>query len=130
MDAATLLVGVIFLAIAGRIRTRVRLPRFFPRVEGFSEFLKNALTGLTVQSLGVVVSLQLGFEVAVVGYLARCFPLLSRVVVGDVPELRCAPPVPVKRFLYLCVVEDFHSVGAMDFQHSERLYNDLYSLQY
>ena len=130
VDAATLLVVVIFLAVAGRIRTRVRLPRFVPRVEGFSEFLKNALTGLTVQSLGVVVSLQLGFEVAVVRYLARGFPLLSRVVVGDVvrlcltgsqtesenvPELAGTPPVPVKRFLYLCVVEDFHSMGSVEF---------------
>jgi hypothetical protein len=38
--------------------------------------------------------------------------------------------VPVKRFLYLCVVEDFHSMGSVDFEHSERLYNYLYSLQY
>ena len=119
-----------FFAVAGRIRTRVRLLRFVPRVEGFSEFLKNALTGLTVQSLVVVVSLQLVFEVAVVRYLARGFPLLSRVVVGDIPEFRCTPPVPVKRFLYLCVVEDFHSMGSVDFQHSERLYNDLYPIQY
>ena len=46
VDAATLLVVVIFFAVAGRIRTRVRLPLAVPRVEGFSEFLKNALTGL------------------------------------------------------------------------------------
>ena len=48
VDAATLLVGVILFAVAGRIRSSVRLPRFVPRVEGFSEFRKNALTGLTV----------------------------------------------------------------------------------
>jgi len=90
-------------------------------------------------------SLQLGFEVAVVRYLARGFPLLSRVVVGDVvrlcltgsqtesenvPELRCTPPVPVKRFLYLCVVADLRLMGSVDFQHSERLYNNLYPIQY
>ena len=90
-------------------------------------------------------SLQLGFEVAVVRYLARGFPLLSRVVVGDVvrlcltgsqtesenvPELRCTPPVPVKRFRYLCVVADLRLMGSVDFQHSERLYNNLYPIQY
>ncbi len=48
VDAATLLVVVVFLAVAGRIRSSVRLPLAVPRVEGFSEFLKNALTGLTV----------------------------------------------------------------------------------
>jgi hypothetical protein len=93
-----------------------------------------------VQSLGVVVSLQLGFEVAVVGYLARGFPLLSRVVVGDIvrlcltgsqteseniPEFRCTPPVAVKRVRYLCVVADLRLMGSVDFQHSERLYNYL-----
>ena len=46
VDAATLLVVVVSFAVVGRIRTRVRLPRFVPRVEGFSEFRKNALTGL------------------------------------------------------------------------------------
>ena len=83
-----------------------------------------------MQSLVVIVSLQLSFEVAVVGYLVRGFPLLSRVVVGDIPELAGTPPVAVKRFLDLCVVEDFHSMGSVDFQHSERLYNDLYPIQY
>ena len=130
MDAATLLVVVVSFAVAGRIRSSVRLPLAVPRVEAFSEFLQNALTGLTVQSLVVVVSLQLGFEVAVVRYLARGFPLLSRVVVGDIPEFRCTPPMPVKRVRYLCVVADLRLMGSVDFQHSERLYNHLYSLQY
>ena len=79
-----------------------------------------------------MVSLQLGFEVAVVGYLARGFPLLSRVVVGDVvrlcltgsqtesenvPELefRCTPPVSVKRVRYLCMVADLRLMGSVDF---------------
>ena len=130
VNTIAVVVVVVFLAVAGRIRSTVRVSLAVPRVEGFSEFLKNALTGLTVQSLGVVVSLQLGFEVAVVRYLARGFPLLSRVVVGDVvrlcltgsqtesenvPELAGTPPVPVKRFLYLCVVEDFHSMGSVEF---------------
>ena len=46
VDATPLLVEVVFLAVAGRIRTGVRLPRFVPQVEDFSEFRKNALTGL------------------------------------------------------------------------------------
>ena len=130
VDAATLLVVVIFLAVAGRIRSTVRLPLTVPRVEGFSEFLQNALTGLTVQSLVLVVSLQLVFEVAVVRNVTRFIPHFTGVVVGDVPELAGTPPVAVKRFLDLCVVEDFHSMGSVDFQHSERLYNDLYPIQY
>jgi hypothetical protein len=68
---------------------------------------------------------QLVFEVAVVGNLARVFLLLSRVVVGDVPEFAGRPPVPVEQVLYLSVVEDFCSVGAVDFQHSERPYKHL-----
>jgi hypothetical protein len=73
------------------------------------------------------VSLQLVFEVAVVGNFARVFPHLAGMVVCDVPEFAGTPPVPVKRFLYLTVVEDFRSVSAVDFQHLERLYNLLYS---
>ena len=78
-----------------------------------------------------------------VGNLARFFPLLSRVVVGDVvrlcltgyqtqsdnvPEFAGRPSVPVERVLYLTVVEDFCPMGSVDFQHWERLYNHLYSL--
>ncbi|ERG92860.1 MAG: hypothetical protein J07HQW1_02909 [Haloquadratum walsbyi J07HQW1] len=125
VDAATLLVGVIFLAVAGRIRSSVRLPLTVPRVEGFSEFLKNALTGLTVQSLGVVVSLQLGFEVAVVRNVTRFIPHFTGVVISDVPEFRCTPPVAVKRVRYLCVVADFRSMGSVDFQHF-----DIYIITY
>jgi hypothetical protein len=125
VDAAALGVVVVFLAVAGRIRSIVRLPLAVPRVEGFSEFLQNALTGLRMQSLVFGMTFQLVFEVSVVGNLARVFPLLSRVVVGDVPEFTGRPPVPVKRFLYLSVVEDFRSMGAVDFQHSERLYKHL-----
>jgi hypothetical protein len=128
VDATALLVVVVVLAVAGRIRSTVRDPLFVPRVEGFSEFLQNALTGLTVQSLVFGVSLQLVFEVAVIGNLARLIPGLSRVIVGDVPELAGRPSMPVERVLYLTVVADFRSVGAMDFQHSERLYKHLYSL--
>jgi hypothetical protein len=63
----------------------------------------------------------------VVRNLARVFPYFSGVVVSDVPELAGRPSVPVKHLLYLTVVEDCRSVGAMDFQHSERLYNHLYT---
>ncbi|ERG93368.1 MAG: hypothetical protein J07HQW1_03429 [Haloquadratum walsbyi J07HQW1] len=87
VDATPLLVEVVFLAVAGRIRSTVRLPRFVPRVEGFSEFRKNALTGLAVQSLVLRVNLQLIFEVAVVGNLVRFLPDLSGVIVGDVVGL-------------------------------------------
>ena len=96
VDAATLVVVVVFLAVAGRIRSTVGFPLTVPRVEGFSEFLQNALTGLAMQSLVLVVTFQLVFEVSVVGYLTRVLPDFSGVVVGDVPELASRPPVPVK----------------------------------
>jgi len=35
-----------FFAVAGRVRSIIVLPIAVPRVEGFSEFLQNALTGL------------------------------------------------------------------------------------
>ena len=101
VDATALVVVVVFLAVAGRIRSTVRLPLSVPRVEGFSEFLQNALTGLAMQSVVRVVGLQLAFQLRVVGNLARFVPLLSGVVVRNVPEFRCAPPVLVKRLLYL-----------------------------
>jgi hypothetical protein len=50
------------------------------------------------------------------------------VVVGDVPEFAGAPPVLVEYLSHLIVVENFSAVGAVDFQHSERLYNHLYEL--
>jgi len=34
--------------------------------------------------------------------------------------------VSVKRVRYLSVVADFRLVGAVEFQHSDRLYNHLY----
>ena len=43
VDAVALVVVVVFLAVAGRIRTVVGLSLSVPRVEGFSEFLQNAL---------------------------------------------------------------------------------------
>ena len=45
VDAVVVVVVVVFLAVAGRIRSTVGLPLTVPRVEGFSEFLQNALTG-------------------------------------------------------------------------------------
>jgi hypothetical protein len=128
VDAVAFVVVVDFLAIAGRIRSIVGLPLFAPRIEGFSEFLQNALTGLTMQSLVFLVAFQLVFEVAVVGNPTRVLPDFAGVVVSDVPEFAGRPPVAVERVLYLLVVEDFSPVGAVDFQHSERLYNLLYSL--
>ena len=144
VDAATLLVVVVFLAVAGRIRSTVRLPLTVPRVEGFSEFLQNALTGLTVQSLVVGMTFQLVFEVAVVRNFTRFIPHFAGVVISDVvrlcltgsqtesenvPEFRCTPPMPVKRVRYLSVVADFRLMGSVDFQHFKRLYDDLYSIQ-
>ena len=126
VDAVAVVVVVVFLAVAGRIRAIIGLPLAVPRVKGFSEFLQNALTGLTMQSLVFWMGLQLVFEVAVVGNLARFLPHFSGVVVSDVPELAGRPPVPVERFLYLLVVEDFRLVCSVDFQHLERLYNHLY----
>jgi hypothetical protein len=118
VNATTVLVVVVFFAVAGGI-----VPVVFgavPRVEGFSEFLQNALTGLAVQSFVLVVGLQLVFEVAVIGNLPGFLPHFAGVVVGDVPELAGTPTVPVKRLRYLPVVEDFRLVGSVDFQHSER----------
>jgi hypothetical protein len=125
VDATALRVVVGFLAVAGGIRSTVGLPLSVPRVEGFSEFLQNALTGLTMQSFVFGVTFQLVFEVAVGRNLARVLPHVSGVVVSDVPEFAGRPPVSVERFLYLSVVEDFRSMGAVDFQHSERLYKHL-----
>ena len=127
VDATALVVVVVFLAVAGWIRSIIGLPLFAPRVEGFSEFLQNALTGLRMQSFVVGVTFQLVFEVAVVGDLTRFLPDFSGVVVSDVPELAGRPPMSVEWLLYLTVIEDFRSVGPVDFQHSERLYNHLYS---
>ena len=127
VDAVVVVVVVVFLAVAGRIRSTVGLPLTVPRVEGFSEFLQNALTGLRVQSLVFWMGLQLVFEVAVVGNLPGFVPHVAGVVVGDVPEFAGTPPVLVERFLYLTVIEDFRSLSTVDFQHSERLYNHLYS---
>ncbi len=73
-----------------------------------------------MQSLVVVVSLQLAFQVRIVENLARILPDLAGVVVRDVPQFRCAPPMPVKRFIYLTVVEDCRSVGSVDV-HRETL---------
>ena len=109
-----MVVVVVVLAVAGRIRSMIVLALLLPRVEGFSEFFQNALTGLRVQSFVLVVSLQLALQVRIVRNLARGFPLLSGVVVRNVPEFRRTPPVPVERFLYLLVVEDFRPVGAVD----------------
>jgi hypothetical protein len=70
--------------------------------------------------------LQLVFEVAVVGNPARFLPYVAGVVVSDVPESASIPPVYVEQVLYLTVVEDFRSMGSVDFQHSERSYNHVY----
>jgi hypothetical protein len=72
--------------------------------------------------------LQLVFQLLVVGDLGRFLPDFSGVIVGDVPEFAGTPPVLVKRISDLRVVADFRSMGAVDFQHSERLYNRLDSL--
>jgi hypothetical protein len=85
VDATALLVVVVLFAVSGWIVPLV--VGTAPRVEGFSEFLKNPLTGLTVQSLVFLMGLQLVFQLLVVGYLARLLPDVSGVVVGDVPEL-------------------------------------------
>jgi hypothetical protein len=101
VDAVSVVVVVVFLAVTGRIRTVIGFPLAVPRVEGFSEFLQNALTGLRMQSFVLGVTFQLGFEVAVVRNLTRVLPDLLRVVVRDVPELAGVPPVQVEHLLYL-----------------------------
>jgi hypothetical protein len=101
VDPIAVVVVVVFLAVAGRIRSPVGLPLSVPRVEGFSEFLQNALTGLRMQSLVFWMNLQLVFEVTVVRNLPGFLPHLMGVVVSDVPEFAGRPPVPVERVLYL-----------------------------
>jgi len=48
VDATALFVVVVLLAVAGRIRSIIGLSLTIPRVEGFSELLQNALTGLAM----------------------------------------------------------------------------------
>ena len=86
VDAAALRVVLVLLAVAGRVVPVV--VRLVPRVEGFSEFLQNPLTGLTVQPVVFAVSLQLVFEVAVIGNLPGFVPHGAGVVIGDVVRLR------------------------------------------
>ncbi|ERG98100.1 MAG: hypothetical protein J07HQX50_02132 [Haloquadratum sp. J07HQX50] len=86
VDAVAVVVVVFSFAVAGRIRTRVILGFSVPRVEGFSEFLQNALTGLAMQSLVVVMTFQLAFSLRIVGNLARIIPHLAGVIVCNVPQ--------------------------------------------
>jgi len=72
VDATALVVVVVFFPIAGWIVPIV--VGAVPRVEGFSEFLQNALTGLRMESVVFWMRLQLVFEVAVTGNLARLLP--------------------------------------------------------
>jgi len=72
-----------------------------------------------VQSFVRWVGLQLVFQLLMAGNLARLFPLLAGVVVGDVPEFAGTPPVLVQRLRNLCVVADGRSMGTVDFQHRE-----------
>ena len=94
VDATALVIVVIFLAVTGRIVPIIVRP--VPRIEGFSEFLQNALTGLRVQSVVLVMGLQFVFEVSVIGDFARFIPHVAGVVVGDVPEFTGTPPVSVE----------------------------------
>jgi hypothetical protein len=67
-----------------------------------------------VQSLVFWMRLQFAFQVRIIGNLARVVPLLSRVVVRDVPQFGCTPRVVVKRFLYLVMIEDTRLVCSVD----------------
>ncbi|ERG96810.1 MAG: hypothetical protein J07HQW2_03294 [Haloquadratum walsbyi J07HQW2] len=97
--------AVIAFAVAGQIVSIV--VGAVPRVEGFSELLQNTLTGLTVQSVVLVVGLQLVFEVSVIGIGIGDFtcliPHFAGVVFSDIPKLAGTPPVPVlvEHLLYL-----------------------------
>ncbi|ERG96335.1 MAG: hypothetical protein J07HQW2_02812 [Haloquadratum walsbyi J07HQW2] len=71
VDATTLVIGVVFLAVAGWIVSV--FAGAVPRIEDFSEFLQNVLTGLTVQSLVRWMSVQL----RVVGDLDGFTPYLT-----------------------------------------------------
>ena len=89
MNAVAVVVVVVFLAVA-----RWGVPVVVgtvPRTEGFRKLFENVLTGLAVQSVVFGVGLQFVF----VGNFAGFVPLLAGVVVGDVPQFGCRPPVPV-----------------------------------
>jgi hypothetical protein len=99
VDAVAVIVIVVFFAVARRVVPTIITG--IPRVEGFSEFLQNPLTGLRMESSILFVILQLAFQVRVIGDLPGFVPLLAGVVVGNVPELAGTPPVVVERLCNL-----------------------------
>ena len=81
---------------------------------------------------------QLAFQVFMIGNPAGFVPDVAGMVVGNVvrlhrtgsqtpsenvPEFAGTPPVTVKGLCNLTVVADVRLMGAVDFQHSKRLYN-------
>ncbi len=75
VDATALVVVVVLFAVARRVVPSV-VARV-PRVEGFSEFLQNPLTGLRMESVVLVVFLQLVFQLFVTGNFAGVVPDLA-----------------------------------------------------
>ena len=121
LDTVAILIVVVAFGVARRIIPII--VRLEPRVNAFIEFLKNPLTGLAMQSLVFWVVFQLMLQVFIARNLAGFVPHLSGVVVGDVPQFRCAPPMQVERLYNLRVVADFRPVSSMGFV--ERLYKGL-----
>ena len=94
VDSAALIVVVVAFAVARWVVPVV--VGTISRVKAFSELFKNSLTGLAVQSVVFGVVFHLGFEFRVVRNFASFVPLLTGVVVANVPEFAGTPPVTVK----------------------------------
>ena len=118
MDAMPFRVVVVLLAVAGLVVPVI--VGVVPRVEGFSEFLKNPLTGLTVQSVALLCVFNSYLRSMWSGFSPVSSKISREWWLATFQSLLAGPPVPVTRFLSLCVVEDFRLVGSVDFQHLER----------
>ena len=54
------------------------------------------------------------FEAGISRLEAEEIPVVAGVVVCNVPQFRCTPPVQVEHPLHLGIVTDFRSIGAVD----------------
>jgi hypothetical protein len=79
VDAAAFIVVVVAFAVARWIVPVV--VGTIQRVKAFSEFLRNSLAGLAVQSVVFEVVFHSGFELLVIGDFTGFIPLLAGVVV-------------------------------------------------
>jgi len=106
---------VALLAVAGWVRVPVAILTVgVPRVERFSQFFENCLTGLSVQIRVAFVTLEVRFERAVVWNRAGFTPDTVAGPPGDVPEFRGGEPKRIEVVAHLLVVANGRNVGARD----------------